>query len=273
MAIEPAAFEAMLHEATSRPMTGWDFDWLGDRMTVDSLPWDFHDIVAGYAAASPDLLDMGTGGGEWLAALPGRPARTVATEGWRPNLPVARDRLGPLGIEVVEASGGPGNVTQPLSAAPPAPGTDGALPFPDRSFHLISNRHESFVAAEVARLLAPGGHFVTQQVGDQTGADAARLLGLPIPAFPDPEWTLDLAVAQLTAAGLEVVDSASAVQDIRFADAAALGWYLASVPWLIPGFSVANHADRLRAAQRRVDAGESLVIPQPVFRVAARRPG
>jgi hypothetical protein len=33
----------------------------------------------------------------------------------------------------------------------------GRLPFRDGSLDLIGNRHESFLAAEVSRVLAPGG--------------------------------------------------------------------------------------------------------------------
>jgi cyclopropane fatty-acyl-phospholipid synthase-like methyltransferase len=65
------------------------------------LPWDYTATVLEHARRSPDLLDLGTGGGEWLAALPYRPARTVATEAWPPNVSVARGRLKPLGTEVV----------------------------------------------------------------------------------------------------------------------------------------------------------------------------
>jgi hypothetical protein len=50
--------------------------------------------------AGTTLLDLDTGGGELLAASAPLPRRTIATEGWAPNVPVARDRLSPLGVEV-----------------------------------------------------------------------------------------------------------------------------------------------------------------------------
>lgn len=101
-------FEALLAEAASRKLLGWDVSY--DGRTVTDPPWDFTAIVANLAGQSSDLLDMGTGGGEWLSALPGRPSRTVATEGWPPNVAVARDQLRPLGIEVVAVTGAPDNV-------------------------------------------------------------------------------------------------------------------------------------------------------------------
>lgn len=126
-------------------------------MQEDPLPWDYTAIVVEMAKASPDLLDLGTGGGEWLARLPRRPPRTVATEGWPPNYVVACKRLMPLGVEVVEYGSPWDNLDLGNNVA--------SMPFADHSFHLIVNRHESFVPAELARVMVAGGHFITQQVG------------------------------------------------------------------------------------------------------------
>jgi SAM-dependent methyltransferase len=80
----------------------------------------------------------------------------LAAEAWPPNVPVAAARLRALGIAVVQDEGAPENDTQ-------HPGR-GRLPFRDEAFDLVTNRHEAFQAAEVRRVLAPGGTFVTQQV-------------------------------------------------------------------------------------------------------------
>jgi hypothetical protein len=85
-----ASVDRLLDAANSQPVIGWDFNWLGERVSTTRLPWSFEEIVLGHARQSPDLLDMGTGGGEWLAGLPYRPPRTIATESWLPNLSVAR---------------------------------------------------------------------------------------------------------------------------------------------------------------------------------------
>src|SRR5690348_6076364 len=93
--------EALLAEAAAHPVEGWDFSWLGERAVSLPPPWDFATIVEHHVQLVADLLDLGTGGGEWLASRPSRPARTVATEAWPPNVEVARRRLEPLGVEVV----------------------------------------------------------------------------------------------------------------------------------------------------------------------------
>jgi hypothetical protein len=88
----------LLREADDHPVVGWDFSWLGNRLISHPLPWDYAAMLLDHARRSPDLLDLGTGGGEFLAALPHRPAHTVATEAWSPNVETATRRLRPLGV-------------------------------------------------------------------------------------------------------------------------------------------------------------------------------
>ncbi|HBO7459756.1 TPA: class I SAM-dependent methyltransferase, partial [Pseudomonas aeruginosa] len=97
-------FDALLAEAGRTPMRGWEYDY-GGRIRLEPPPWDFPGRMLERCRAAASLLDMGTGGGEWLSRLPYRPPLTVATEGWAPNLEIARGRLEPLGIRVVEVEG------------------------------------------------------------------------------------------------------------------------------------------------------------------------
>jgi len=122
--------EVFLAEAAAVPIGGWDFSWLGSRMTNEPPPWDYDALVSAHADGSPDLLDLGTGGGEWRAALRCRPARVVATEGYEQNVPLASARLEPLGVALVRADA-PDNVDQEPGATEPR------LPFDDQSFSLV----------------------------------------------------------------------------------------------------------------------------------------
>lgn len=258
-------FERLLKEAGSHPIEGWDFAWLGERMSTAPLPWSFEEIVTRHAHESPDLLDMGTGGGEWLATLPYRPPRAVATESWPPNFNIAGTRLRPLGITVVRIEAAPDNVAQQPDEQ------RGSLPFPDASFALISNRHESFVAAEVARVLAPDGSFITQQ----TGGDYDQLyeaLGLARPSDRGREWNLALATAQLQAAGLDVLESAESHEETAFSDIGAFAWYLRAIPWVVAGFSIQSHRPNLQRLHERIKSDEPIVIRQPSFWLTAVKP-
>jgi SAM-dependent methyltransferase len=262
--------DRLLDEAERQPFEGWDFSWLEGRTSVEPLPWDFETLAAERARQSPDLLDMGTGGGERLSELPGRPAGTVATEAWAPNVPVAARRLHPLGIPVVYAEGAPDNVDQ--ESERPAGELGGRLPFRDGSFHLITNRHESFVASEIRRVLAPGGCFLTQQIANDWANDYYRLLGLPLPSPPPRRWDLVLAVSQVEAGGLQVVARGEADERRRFFDVGALAWYLKVVPWAIPGFTIAGFREQLARLHARIASDGPLTVSVPHFWLEARKP-
>lgn len=185
------------------------------------------------------MLDMGTGGGEALSRLAARADRTVATESWPTNVPVAGRRLLPLGIPVIQNEGARDNMDQDGA------NDGGRLPFRDESLDLICNRHESFLAAEVSRVLAPGGTFVTQQVDYHENDDLARLLGLETP--DEPESWIGLAEGQLTRAGLVIEEAARADQRVDFNDIAGIVYYLKAISWSIPGYSLEKDRNRLRA--------------------------
>jgi len=207
---------------------------------------------------------MGTGGGEWLAALPFRPSHTVATEAWAPNVPVARERLAPLGIDVVQVEGAPDNMVQASGQG------GGHLPFETGSFDLVVNRHESFLAAEVARVLRPGGSFITQQLGDGVFREFSELLRAG-PQVHDP-WCLAQAVDQIEKAGLSVVRSAEGREEVTFADVGALAWYIKMVPWTVPDFTIARYRARLGELHERIETNGPITLPLPGFYLEAVKP-
>ncbi|MEJ7833248.1 MAG: class I SAM-dependent methyltransferase [Nocardioides sp.] len=235
------------------PVHGWDFGELGDALIAEEPPWSYADWAATALRGATSALDMGTGGGEVLAGLAdsvGLPADTVATEGWAPNLPVAREALAPLGVEVVaydaEASA--------------------AMPFPDGRFDAVLNRHEAFVASEVARLLKPGGRFLTQQVDGRSVDRMRRVFG---GASAQDHITLDHLTAEVAAAGLQVERSEDWVGRLAFADVETLIGYLRMVPWEVPDdFTVDRYAETLLDLHRSGD----LEFEQRRFVLLARRP-
>jgi SAM-dependent methyltransferase len=234
--------DGLLAEAETTAFEGWDFSKLGDRLVVEPPHWDFWDIAATAATRAATMLDMGTGGGEWLSSLNARAPVTVATESWHPNVAVAAARLSALGVPVVYSEGAPDNHRQ----EPDNPA--GRLPFRTEAFDLVTNRHESFRADEVARVLRPDGIFLTQQA--HSGSEQfSQLLGSQPGELQ--EFELDMAIAQLRDAGLSIDKADAGVATTVFADIGALAWYLRSVPWAVPGFTVNTH----RQALLRLDDG------------------
>lgn len=254
-----AALNLLLEEAETRPFVGWDVGY-GGRITT-GRSWDFAAIVAAHVKHSPDLLDIDTGGGEWLGRLSARPARTVAIEAWPPNVGLARTQLAPLGVEVI------GVLPIPMNSEQDGPPAERYLPFEDGSFHLISCRHGSYYPSELARVLVPGGIFLTQQVGSGASDGYYRLLGEEPPVSASP-WNLEAATGQLRAVDFEIVEAREGFEEVIFADVGALAWYLQNLPFVCPGFSIADARSRLACLH---DLGEPLRVRLPSFWLKAER--
>jgi SAM-dependent methyltransferase len=263
--VAQTSFDALVTEAEALPVDGWDLSALGDRISIAPMPWDFDETVTRHAHATADLLDIGTGGGEWLASLAHRPARTVATEGWPPNVDVAGRRLRPLAVTVVATEPAPDNVDQVPDES------RGRLPFPSDSFALVTSRHESFVASEIARVLVPEGTFLTEQVGGDYG-DFYEALELARPPVLRRRWTLPLAEEQLASAGLRIVDSGEGTEVTSFSDVGTLAWYLKLSPWTVENFSIETHRSQLERLHRRIAVDGPLRVRLPAFWLNAVKP-
>jgi len=224
--INPQRFQVLVEEAQSAAFAGWDFSWLADRMRQEAPPWNYPSLVRNHLATVHSLLDMGTGGGEFLASLGPLPPETHATEAYPPNQPIAMQRLSPLGVEVhfIEE--------------------DSPLPFDDGFFELVINRHESYDHHEVYRILKPGGMFITQQVGELDNLELNLLLEHE-KAYQLTDWGLESEIMHLSEAGLSIKRAEKAALKTTFRDIGAVLYYLKAIPWQITGFSIETHFDKL----------------------------
>lgn len=239
----------------SQPFSGWDFDYLRGRYSEEKPPWSYEDLAREILRKSRSAVDLGTGGGEVLSRLADTfPGRMVATEAHPPNWVVARDRLAPSGASVVAYA---------------ADAVSGVMPFRDSAFDAVLDRHEAYDGREVARVLAPGGVFLTQQADGRSHADLLGWFGT------EPHWpsvTLDRLAAELGRAGLDIELSRSWWGSISFSDVGAIVYYLRAIPWEIPGFSVERFKSELLGLQRRLDETGSLRFSEGRFVIRARKP-
>ena len=96
-----------LHKQEIAHIKGWDFSHIRERYREeDDLPWDFESIIKSYLRENDYLLDMETGGGEFLLSFMINPKHTAAIEGYKPNIKICEERLIPLGIDFKPADGG-----------------------------------------------------------------------------------------------------------------------------------------------------------------------
>jgi SAM-dependent methyltransferase len=172
------------------------------------------------------LLDMGTGGGEFLMTLGHPPKNTWVTERYAPNLALCRARLEPLGIMVKEIA------------------DDARLPFGDGTFDVIINRHEAFCPDEVFRVLKKGGFFITQQVGGSNNLNLCQLVMEGV-EHRYPGYDLDFCVAELKRIGFAIFHEDEVFLPVIFNDLGALVYYAKNVVWEFPNFSVDGCFEKL----------------------------
>jgi SAM-dependent methyltransferase len=232
----------------ARGFSGWSFD-LGERRLGPPMPWSYEEHVRGFARGVSAVLDMGTGGGERLAAVrDALPSMVVATEEWHVNAPVARERLRPLGVEVVRSS-------------------SLVLPFVDQAFDLVINRHEELDPAEVVRVLRTGGAFVTQQVGrgnwDELVSHFPRLhdWGDQLGGYRDA----------LRAFGYNVTVHEHR-ERVAYPSLGEFVYMLAVANWTIPDFDVERDIDALLALEQDCLTDEGFVVTEERYLLTARKP-
>ncbi|MBN2148465.1 MAG: class I SAM-dependent methyltransferase [Anaerolineales bacterium] len=246
-------FDRLLRDGMQLAFSGWDFSAIGERWTTAPIPWDYGALLRQRLPGVQSLLDQGTGGGEYLASLAPLPPDTWATEGYAPNVAVARQHLGPLEVNLVSNY------------------EDEDLPFPNERFDLVMNRHESFDARELYRILKPGGTFFTQQVG---GRDNWRLNELlqDEPSFKFSFWTLGFITALLEAAGFEILHKQEAFLENTFCDIGAVVYYLRIIQWQIEDFDITTYYEKLHRLHKMILAEGKLLTHSHRMLIEARKP-
>lgn len=219
---------------------GWDFSHIEGRyQEEEDLPWDYRAVIEEFLRPEMKLMDMDTGGGEFLRSL-GHPCEnTAAMENYPPNVALCKEVLFPLGIDFRPGDG------------------KGVFPFEDSSFDMVINRHGDFNAEEIYRVLKPGGLFISQQVGTENDRELVELL-CGKTEIPFPDQHLSIASRMFGEAGFKILRGEECFRPIRFFNVGALVWFARIIQWEFPNFSVDSHLDRLLHAQELLEARGSL---------------
>jgi SAM-dependent methyltransferase len=249
-------FEELVAEAEAEPVEGWDFSWLEGRATEERPSWGYARKLATNLASSSAVLDIQTGGGEVFAEALDRsaaPATVAATESWPPNVALARTRLAAFSATVAEVAD-----TSPL-------------PFPDDHFDLVVSRHPTVtIWPEIARVLRPGGTYLSQQVGPGSNRELTEFMMGPQPV--SDRRSPERARNDAEGLGLEVVDLRTENLAVRFYDVGAVVYFLRKVLWTVPNFTVTNYLDRLHVLHEHIAAQGSFVSHAQRFLIEARKP-
>ncbi len=220
-----------LKEEEMTQINGWDFSYINDRYEEEQdLPWDYKKIIKEYLKKEDKVLDIDTAGGEFLLSLNHPYKNTAATEGYKPNILLCKEKLIPLGIDFKAVDG--------LDE----------MPFKDNSFDLIINRHGDFNLKDIYRMLKKGGLFITEQVGAENDRELVELLLGDIP-IPYPDLYLDKLSEKIRKIGFDMIRGEEAYRPIKFYDVSALVWFSKIIEWEFIDFSVEKCIDNLYKAQ------------------------
>ncbi|MFE8701375.1 class I SAM-dependent methyltransferase [Cytobacillus sp. FJAT-54145] len=239
-------------KAAEQSFTGWDFSYVTGtgRIQEQLLTWSYGSIVIPHVSKAQSVLDMGTGGGEFISKLAPFTNSICATEAYKPNVPIARKRLEPLGVKVIEIE------------------EDNKLPFDTGQFDLIINRHEAYSPSEVRRLLTREGIFITQQVGGLDCVEINEQLGAPSNQ-EFAHWKLDWAVNELKQHDFNITLEKEEFPVQRFYDIGALVYYLNAIPWQVPDFDVDRYLGKLYKIHQMIQTKGYFDVKQHRFMIKA----
>lgn len=237
----------------SQAFSGWDFSLIANDYFEEPPPWDYKKKLQEFIKPETRLLDMGTGGGEFLLSLGHNLKLTSVTEGYPPNLELCKKRLEPMGITVKGVD------------------DEGILDFPDNSFDLVINRHEFYNLQEVKRVLKPNGFFITQQVGGTNNLSLSKAL---MPSFEPamPDFNLENENLRFKQAGFHIMSRDQSYRSSVFTDIGAIVYYAKIIPWSFPNFNVDESIDRLEKLQAIIEKTGEIRTESHRFIIIAKSP-
>ena len=187
-------------------------------METEGEAWDYAREVGPFGKADA-LLDIGTGGGELLLGLSGAARVLVGIDHAASMVETAKrnaERAGAGNVRFLRMD-------------------SDRLRFADGSFDLVCCRHAPFRASEIARVLKPGGAFVTQQVGEGDKRNLAQAFGRGQHHGADAGALLRGNLAALRAAGFSELQADQYDATEYYATPQDLIFLLKHAP-IIPGF-------------------------------------
>ena len=242
--------------AQVRGWRGWDMARFSVRRAP--APWDYEETAGAVLHGRDMVLDMGCGDGKVLARLADKFSRGIGIDTSRQQVHEARLGL-PINLRM--------RVHFTRASAH-------AVPAPEHAFTVVLNRHAPLFAEEVDRVLAPGGVFVTEQVGGGNARAIYRAFEEargPLPQWPE-EFSLAHTADVLTAKGYTVVERSEYDVPFVFADAGSLLCWLQATP--VPqDFDIERDAETVLEVIDRLGTPHGIVTNEHRELMVMQKPG
>lgn len=240
----------------TRQWRGWDT--VRVKMRRAPVPFDYTEVVRGILTGKDIALDMGCGDGRVLASLADGFTRGIGVDISKEKIDDARLSL-PMKLRM--------RVHFTRAAAH-------AVPAPDGAFSVVLNRQAPLFPDEIDRVLAPGGVFITQQVGRQnTRAIYAAFNEArgPLPEWPE-EMLLPHTLTELRERGFTTLDQQEYDVPYVFGDAASLLYWMQRVP-VPPDFDIERDAETVLEVLERLGTPQGIVTNEHRKLLVMQKPG
>ena len=195
-------------------LDGWDFS----RVHMERAPvlWEYVDVVRAYLKPTDRVLDIGTGGGEIFFSLAPFFGEGFGIDHNPAMVETAHRNKSAMAIDNVSLKRMEAN----------------DLRFGVHEFDIVLQRHSRVYVCEIARVLRPGGYFITQTVGKRSSLNLLAAFGWTPDSFGSDWWQTVAGLAdQFRVHDCHII--AQAEQDVlcRFKDVESfMAWFMA-VPW------------------------------------------
>jgi len=232
---------------------GWDFSQI--KFSSEGPRINYCRVVESYLDRNQKLLDIGTGGGEKFLKFAPKVKEAIGIDVDPKMIETARENLRKSGLS---------NVKFEVCDSE-------KLRFGDQEFDVVIDRQAPFNPKEVARVLKPGGVFITQQVseGDKLNFKEIFRRG---DSYGIKSGTLkNRYLRELREAGMEIIKekTANTIEYYRFMEDVI--FLLANTP-IVPDFDFEGEQDKLKQIEERFKTEKGIRTNAERFLIVAKKP-